>query len=415
MIRLFWRRLGATFALAATGLVLSACGGGSDAPAPVTSTLQGTAAVGQPIVGGAVSVRCAGGGALTSTTDASGAWQVSLSGQTFPCAVQVSGGTVGGVAQSGNFHSVAFTVGTVNITPLTDLVVAQWLGALPGTWFSSPSFTGLTTTAVTQALDQVRTALGLTGALDGANPLTTPFSAQAGDLIDDILEALAQTLAVLSSNHQALLAASASNDYSGFATFGSTFAGIYSPSGGTTCPAGSVGLVYTQGTAGAPFTDGQTVCFTATTASLAFGSTTLGNPVQNTQVQAPYAAYQFADGGLTYEVVFNNGNLYEINLAGTGFLGQFAAPAVAATRFLTIQVTAGGAPGPAIDVGDVPPPANEFQFCNDIYSDPNFTGLGSGGTLTVDSCTYSNSLGTINATLSTGGLSIPYVVTYTYR
>jgi hypothetical protein len=63
----------------------------------------------------------------------------------------------------------------------------------------------------------------------------------------------------------------------------------------------------------------------------------------------------------------------------------------------------------------VPPPANEFQFCNDIYSDPNFTGLGSGGTLTVDSCTYSNSLGTINATLSTGGLSIPYVVTYTYR
>lgn len=415
MIRTSWRRLGATLAVAATGLWLSACGGGGDAAPGAPSTLQGTAAVGQPIVGGSVSVRCAGGGALTSTTDASGAWRVTLSGQTFPCAVQVSGGTVGGAAQSGTFHSVAFTVGTVNITPLTDLVVAQWLGALPGTWFSSPTFTGLTSTAVTQALDQVRTALGLTGALDGANPLTAPFSAQTGDPIDDILEALAQTLAALSSNHQALLVASAGNDYSGFASFGSTFAGIYSASGGTNCPTGSVGLVYTQGTAGAPFTDGQTVCFTASTTSLAFGSTTLGNPVQNTQVLAPYAAYQFADGGLTYEVVFNSGALYEINVSGTGFLGQFAAPVSTATRFLTIQVTAGGAPGPAIDVGDVPPPANEFQFCNDIYSDPNFTGLGSGGTLTVDSCTYSNSLGTINATLSTGGLSIPYVVTYTYR
>ena len=415
MIRTSWRRLGATLAVAATGLCLSACGGGGDAAPAAPSTLQGTAAVGQPIVGGAVSVRCAGGGALTSTTDASGAWQVSLSGQTFPCAVQVSGGTVGGAAQSGTFHSVAFTVGTVNITPLTDLVVAQWLGALPGTWFSSPTFTGLTSTAVTQALDQVRTALGLTGALDGANPLTAPFSAQTGDPIDDILEALAQTLAALNSSHQALLAASASNDYSAFASFGSTFAGIYAPPGGVTCPAGSVGLVYSQASAGAPFSDGQTVCFTASTTSLAFGGTTLANPVQNTQVLAPYAAYQFPDGGITYEVVFNNGDLYEINLTGSGFLGQFAAPVSNVTRFLTIQVTAGGVPGPAIDVGDVPPPANEFQFCNDIYSDPNFTGLGSGGTLTVDSCTYSNSLGTINATLSTGGLSIPYVVTYTYR
>lgn len=415
MIRMSWRRLGATLAVAATGLCLSACGGGGDAAPAAPSTLQGTAAVGQPIVGGSVSVRCAGGGALTATTDASGAWQVSLSGQTFPCAVQVSGGMVGGAAQSGTFHSVAFTVGTVNITPLTDLVVAQWLGALPGTWFASPTFTGLTSTAVTQALDQVRTALGLTGALDGANPLTAPFSAQAGDLIDDILEALAQTLAALSSNHQALLVASAGNDYSGFASFGSTFAGIYSPSGGTNCPAGSVGLVYTQGTAGAPFTDGQTVCFTASTTSLAFGSTTLGNPVQNTQVLAPYAAYQFADGGLTYEVVFNSGALYEINVSGTGFLGQFAVPVSTATRFLTIQVTAGGAPGPAIDVGDVPPPADEADFCSSIDNDPNFTSLGSGGTLTVNSCTYSNSLGTINATLSTGGLSIPYVVTYTYR
>lgn len=81
---------------------------------------------------------------------------------------------------------------------------------------------------------------------------------------------------------------------------------------------------------GNPFTDGQEVCFEASSTSLAFDGKTLTNPVQNTAVTAPYAAYTFTDGSYKLEVVFNAGALYEINVvdgSGSTFFGQFAFPA----------------------------------------------------------------------------------------
>lgn len=80
---------------------------------------------------------------------------------------------------------------------------------------------------------------------------------------------------------------------------------------------------------GNPFTDGQEVCFEASSTSLAFNGKTLTNPVQNTAVLAPYAAYSFTDGSYKMEVVFNSGALYEINVvdaSGSPFFGQFAFP-----------------------------------------------------------------------------------------
>ena len=73
----------------------------------------------------------------------------------------------------------------------------------------------------------------------------------------------------------------------------------------------------------APYANGQKVCFSATTSSLGFDNKTLTSPVKNTVVQAPYSAYSFKDGSYSYEVVFNNTALYEINLSSTSFLGQF--------------------------------------------------------------------------------------------
>ena len=100
----------------AAAAALVACGGDGDTTTTTTAapatTLSGVAAVGSPIANGSVNVSCAGGTALPSTTtSAGGAWQVSTTGQTLPCAVQVRGGTVDGAANALALHSVAFDFG----------------------------------------------------------------------------------------------------------------------------------------------------------------------------------------------------------------------------------------------------------------------------------------------------------------
>lgn len=216
----------AATAAVASGLMLAACGGGDDAPA--TPTLSGTAAVGTPIVGGTVKVSCAGGSPLNTTTSSSGGWTVSTSGQTLPCAVQVSGGTIGGSANTTPYHSLALNFGTVNITPLTDLVVANLSGQAPGTWFnglSAGQWAAVNSTAVNTALDKVKSTLGLSTTLNGANPLTTDFQAVNGNLMDDVLEAFKAALATAGIDHAALLALAAQGTFS--APSGFDFAAAY--------------------------------------------------------------------------------------------------------------------------------------------------------------------------------------------
>jgi hypothetical protein len=394
---------------------LTACGGSDTAVAP--STLSGTAAVGLPIVGGTVDVKCASGSALTTTTSATGTWQVTISGQTLPCAVQVSGGQVGGAAQTQPFHSIAVSLGTVNVTPLTDLVVANLTGANPGTWFSAASFTVVNAQAITTALNSVSTALGLSSQLGTINPLTAAFQAQNGDTMDDILEAFRAAITAVASDYAALLAAASSGNFSAFTGFGPAFAVAYvdltggtnNGGGSVTCGANETALVY-SGTAG-QYTTGQTVCFEASTTALNFADKTLSNPVQNTVVQAPASAYKFTDASLTYEVVFINGVLHEINVSGTTFEGQFAAASVNAgsgTSTLTVATTAAGITAPAVVITGVQAPTTTADFCNFAETEGSLTGL------TVTGCTYSGNVGTITATLLSNGLTIPYTVKYTY-
>src|ERR1039457_4973395 len=92
--------------LVASMLVLTSCGkgggGGSGSP-----TLGGVAAEGAPIANGTINVICAAGSALTpTTTNSSGAWQVTLPGQTLPCAVKVSGGTINSLANATDYTSI---------------------------------------------------------------------------------------------------------------------------------------------------------------------------------------------------------------------------------------------------------------------------------------------------------------------
>jgi hypothetical protein len=317
----FFRRA-TTVVLAA---LLAACGGGGgdgESTTPTAHALGGTAAVGAPIAGGTVSVACAGGDGATATTAGDGTWTVDVTGRTLPCAVQVSGGTAGGAASTVTLHSVALAFdGTVNLTPLTDLALAQLLAGNPSAWFADPDFSGIDAAAVADAVEALAASLGLADALAGTDPFTATFEAQAGDTVDDLLEALQAALGTLSKTYAALLNATAAGD---FAAFGGLPAAIEAAlnGGGGACTAGTE-LTYARSAAGAPFTDGQTVCFEASATTLKFQGKALTDPVKNDVLTAPFAGYTFTDGAVQYEVILNDGALYEINVLAPGFVGQF--------------------------------------------------------------------------------------------
>lgn len=418
MKRAMWSRLPSGWVALGLAAVLAGCGGGGADSASGAPTLGGTAAVGAPIVGGSVAVQCAGGSTLTATTGSAGGWTVAISGQTLPCAVRVSGGTIEGAANAASYHSIALDFGRVNVTPLTDLVLARLVAGGPQAWFDAPDFAVATATALDAARSAVSAALGLDDALGGRDPLTANFSPSAGDPLDDVLAAIRGAMAALTFDHAALLAAAGSGDFAAIDGFGAAFATALAELGGTpgSCDSGTA-MVFSASGNGGPYSNGQQVCFTASPTSLAFAGQTLTDPQQNTAVQLPYAAYTFTDGELSYEVVFNDGALYEINVVGSSFLGQFALAASGGTTTLTVDVRINGTPTATISVGAVPAPASEAEFCGSISGDDTFASLGTqgGGTLTVTGCSYADQVGIVEATLSGGGLSLAYTVFYRYE
>lgn len=183
-------------------IAVASCGGGKGGTS-VTSpvSLSGVAAVGTPIVGGSVSVVCASGASITPvTTGAQGSWSITLTNQTLPCAVQVSGGTINSTANTIPYHSIATAAGTVNITPLTDLIIANMAkNATPGTWFTGLSSNrsalgNISSTQVSNAFNAVVSALSGLARLGTNNPITTSFTPTPGNVSDDMLTALAMAL-----------------------------------------------------------------------------------------------------------------------------------------------------------------------------------------------------------------------------
>lgn len=120
------------------------------------------------------------------------------------------------------------------------------------------------------------------------------------------------------------------------------------------------------------------------------------------------SAYITANGG-SYTMSFD-GNGLTIDL-GTGGGG---------TGSLTVSVSISGAPATSFTVNGVPAPTGSTDFCSDIESDESFQSIGAsgGGTLTLNSCSFSGNVGTVSATLAITtpvALTVPYTVTYTYN
>lgn len=449
-------------AAGAAATLLTGCLGGGD-NTPAATTLSGTAATGAPIVGGTIDVRCAGGSAISNSnaTDANGAWQVTLSGQTLPCAVRVSGGTVGGAANGTPFHSIAYEIGTVNLTPLTDVVVANLAGGNPANWFNglnAAALQNVNANTVQAAITNVRNAFGL-AALNGINPVTGSFTPAAGNTMDDILEALQDALEAANLTYAELIATAQTQ---GFATamqqfaanlnaaYGNTQSGGSGGGGSTSCSDGA-STTY-SGQAAAPYAHGDTVCFTATSSSLSFSGKTLTNPVAGAASTYSIFTFSDADTGYRYETVLvtATGALHEINLLSnaSAFLGQFA-PAdtsggsggssgggdtgggsggsgggdTGGAYNLTLSVNVNGIAGANVSIGQVPKPANQTEFCADMTDSSSETSLsnalgGAVGTFTINSCSFNGNVGTVNATLTASvqgfNITTPYTVTYTY-
>jgi hypothetical protein len=216
-------------------IVVTGCGGGggggdgdggssassSAGSVPVVISLSGVAAVGSPIVNADVHLVCATGNAPTPVkSDAAGSWLVALNGQGFPCAVKISGGTVNGSANTNVYHSVAVGATTVNVTPLTDLLVANMVGtASPSTWFSTlgsstNTLTTVTQTQVDRALANLNAAfptLPVYGA--GNHPITSVFNPTAGNSHDDMLSALQTAMRSAGVTYASLLSSASTTPF----------------------------------------------------------------------------------------------------------------------------------------------------------------------------------------------------------
>ena len=434
-------------------VLLSGCLGDDDST-PAAATLSGIAATGAPIVGGLVTVKCAAGTATDPQTENDGKWEVPVAGLTLPCAVEVNGGTigVGGPANATPYYSTAISAGTVNITPLTSMIVAEmasntdlatWFGAL-----SSGVFANINSNALQNAQTAVENAIaGLRTGLGSLNPFTSTFTAASGNQMDDILEALgasgatyAQIVTALVNN--ASLPGGFSFTYLPPASGGSGGTG----GGATSCSAGQTLLTY-DGTSVSPMTDGSGYCVTVSTTSLTINGVTMTDPVGT-----PFGKFYDATNDLFYEVVYLNNALHEINVifdrdgdgvydqqqsindtsadifkgqltvASQGNSGGSGGTSGGQTGTLTVGVSISGAPATTFGVAmpGIQIPASQIEFCDAISNDSTFTSIGAsgGGSLTINSCTFSGNVGTLSATLSITSpiaMTLPYTVTYTYQ
>ncbi|MEW6204902.1 MAG: hypothetical protein AB1516_06235 [Pseudomonadota bacterium] len=186
---------------------MAACGGGGDgtpaagagggATAPAASTVTGSVAVGAPVSGATVTIKCENAAtAITTTTTATGSYTVEIPADSFPCALQASGGNFPAGFSALHSFAASSNASTINITQLTDLALAAAVGGGIAAWFDSPVWASGNN--LPAELESLRTLLVTQGytipttwASGSTAPLTlafTPSATPPADSIDRLLE-----------------------------------------------------------------------------------------------------------------------------------------------------------------------------------------------------------------------------------
>ena len=189
-------------AIVSVSLLLAACGGGGGGGAASTSniTIAGVAATGAAISGGTVEAKCATGTG-TATTNADGTYSVSVTNGVQPCILRatdpISKTELHSIVESGST--------TANITPVTDLVVANTLGDDPSAGFTNfnaanqAKVTASNISAAVTKVQAVTASLGAGADLSGVDFMKgTMVAATAdvsGDSTDKKIDALMAALA----------------------------------------------------------------------------------------------------------------------------------------------------------------------------------------------------------------------------
>lgn len=187
-------------------LLLSACGGGNSSSPAATNpadkvSVGGVTAVGAPIVGANVVIKDKNGKAVSTSSDSKGVYSADVSGLTPPFVLQVSGGTVNGVANQQVLHSVSASgKGTVNVTTLTELLTARLSKAKSADYFAQIGQTGGSNLLL---ITEVNTAAAQGGVIDFlktvmpgvdlsvlGNFITASFAADSVTAYDKALDAL---------------------------------------------------------------------------------------------------------------------------------------------------------------------------------------------------------------------------------
>ena len=188
---------------------LAACGGGGGGAAisdttgsANTSTVKiaGSVAKGLALPSATITFKCADTSSLTGLTDASGEYSISLPVAALPCLAQAVGD--GGE----KYHSIATAAGTVNITPLTELIVALVFLSEPGEIFTRPTaevFAKVTLASVAKAQGDVRLMINSVADLSVISDLiTSPFRAETKTSVGDSIDgAISNSVLALSKNN----------------------------------------------------------------------------------------------------------------------------------------------------------------------------------------------------------------------
>lgn len=168
------------------GLLVACGGGGGTATTTPSTILSGTAAAGAPIIG-TVTVKGALGNTKSALIEADGNYDVDVTGLTAPYRLRAEG-TVGGRTYKLHSYAVESDIGgNVNITPFTDLIVANVAGQIAESYFDdnsavaelAPADIDAQETELQAKLQDVFTALGVDTAIDLLN---STFSADHSGL-----------------------------------------------------------------------------------------------------------------------------------------------------------------------------------------------------------------------------------------
>lgn len=191
--------------ISAAVVTLTACGGGGGGSAGGTangtvSSVTGVAATGLAIVNGSVTLKCVEGTTSSKATGTDGSFNIDVSGVTLPCVARVDY-MDSTTHTSKKLHSLVSTASNVNITPVTDLLVAKLTNGSAATAFDSfdaGKVKNYTKDQVSTATAAVKTYLKDTLGVDTTHLpddlIGTKFVAQtssgSGDDFDKVLDDL---------------------------------------------------------------------------------------------------------------------------------------------------------------------------------------------------------------------------------